>query len=88
LTALDGEARAALVSKVTGKNFAFAAVDPAQYREGLVAAGLPPLIVEAVLSIQDMWSAGGFEVTTGDVERLAGRPSRSFEDILRDAKLS
>jgi hypothetical protein len=34
LTALDGEARAALVSKVTGKNFAFAAVDPAQYREG------------------------------------------------------
>jgi NAD(P)H dehydrogenase (quinone) len=86
--ALDGETRAALVSNVTGKNFAFAAVDPAQYREGLVAAGLPPFIVEAVLSIQDMWSAGGFDVTTGDVERLAGRPPRSFEDVLRDAKLA
>jgi NAD(P)H dehydrogenase (quinone) len=53
-----------------------------------VTAGLPPFIVEAVLSIQDMWSAGGFDVTTGDVERLAGRPPRSFEDVLRDAKLS
>jgi hypothetical protein len=44
-----------------------------------VAAGLPPFIVEAVLSIQDMWSIGGFDMTTGDVERLAGRPPRSFE---------
>jgi NAD(P)H dehydrogenase (quinone) len=53
-----------------------------------VAGGLPPFIVEAVLSIQDMWSIGGFEVTTGDVERLAGRLPRLFEDVLRDAKLA
>jgi NAD(P)H dehydrogenase (quinone) len=83
--ALDGEARASLVSKVTDKRFAFAAVSVAQYREGLAAAGLPPFVVDAVLSIQDMWSVGGFDVTTGDVERLSGRRSRSLEDAMTSA---
>jgi NAD(P)H dehydrogenase (quinone) len=85
--ALDGEARARLVAKVTGKPFAFAAVSDAQYREGLAAAGLPPFVIDAVLGIQDMWAKGGFDVTTGDVQRLAGRPPRSLEDALRSAKL-
>lgn len=81
--ALAGETRAALVSKVTGMPFAFAAITGEQYREGLVAAGLPPFLVEAVLSIQDMWAKGGFDVTTGDVERLTGRAPQSLEDVLR-----
>lgn len=85
--ALDGVARAALVAQVTGKRFAFAAISDAQYREGLAAAGLPPFLVDAVLGIQDMWSVGGFDVTTGDVERLAGRPPQSLEDALRSTQL-
>jgi len=79
--------RAALVSKVTGKIFAFAAVSAEQYCEGLGAAGFPPFVVDAALSIQDMWATGGFDVTTGDVGRLAGRPPRSLEDTLRGATL-
>lgn len=85
--AFDGHARAALVAKVTGKPFAFATVPTAQYREGLAAAGLPPPVVDAVMSIQDTWAAGGFDVTTGDVEHLAKRAPRSLEDALRGAKL-
>jgi NAD(P)H dehydrogenase (quinone) len=83
----NGEARAALVAKVTGKPFGFAALPEAQYREGLAAAGLPPFVVDAVLSIQDMWSVGGFDVTSGDVQRLAGRAPRSLEEVIRGAKL-
>ena len=83
----SGEARAALVAKVTGKPFAFVAVPEAQYREGLAAAGLPPFVVDALVSIQDMWSVGGFDVTSGDVQRLAGRAPRSLEDVVRGAKL-
>jgi NAD(P)H dehydrogenase (quinone) len=46
LAALDGAARAALVSTVTGKSFGFSAESPAQHRERLTAAGLPPFIME------------------------------------------
>lgn len=85
--ALDGNARAAIVARVTGKDFGFAAVPAEQYGQGLTAAGLPPFVVDAVLSIQHMWSVGGFDVTTGDVERLAGRPPQTLEEVLRKAKI-
>jgi NAD(P)H dehydrogenase (quinone) len=85
--ALDGATRASLVAKVTGKTFAFAAVSVDQYRQGLAAAGLPPFVVDAVLGIQDMWTTGGFDVTTGDVEKLAGRAPRAIEDALLRAAL-
>jgi NAD(P)H dehydrogenase (quinone) len=82
-----GEQRAALVTKVTGKSIGFKAVSAAQYGEGLSAAGLPSFVVDAVLSIQEMLSIGAFDVTSGDVQRLAGRAPRSLEDVLRSAEL-
>lgn len=80
---LDGPTRAALVAAVTGKPFGFAPIDVETYRGGLVAMGLPPFVVDTVLDIQDLWAAGAFDVTTGDVERLAGRAPRTLADVLR-----
>jgi hypothetical protein len=45
-----------LVAKVTGKSFGFESVSMDAFHEGLVAAGLPPFVVDAALSIQHMWS--------------------------------
>jgi len=45
-------------SKVTGKPFAFVQVPLELLLAGLKAAGLPPVIIDAVASIEDMWAKG------------------------------
>jgi NAD(P)H dehydrogenase (quinone) len=70
-----------ILSKAAGKPLAFVQVTPEQLGQGLKAAGLPPPIIDAVLSIKSMWAAGGFDVTTGDIERLSGRKPRSLAEV-------
>jgi NAD(P)H dehydrogenase (quinone) len=82
---LNAEERAALLSKASGKPLAFVQITNEQLQQGLQAANLPPPIVDAVLSIQHMWAVGGFDVTTGDVERLSGRKPRAFADFAAEA---
>lgn len=79
--------RAALVAKVTGRPFEFRVVSALDYRRGLFDAGLMPFLVDTIFNIQEMWAVGGCDVTTGDVQRLAGRAPRPLEDVLRNAAL-
>lgn len=81
---LDGAARAAVVAEVTGKPFAFVQVPLEQLLAGFRAAGLPPVAIDAVASIEDMWAKGAFDITTGDVARLAGRAPRRLIDVAKD----
>jgi NAD(P)H dehydrogenase (quinone) len=80
----DGPARAAVVAAVTGKPFAFAQVPLEQLVAGLKAAGLPPVVLDAFASIEDMWAKGAFDITTGDVARLAGRAPRQLIDVANE----
>jgi NAD(P)H dehydrogenase (quinone) len=82
--ALDGPSRAAVVAQVTGKPFAFVQVPLEQLLTQLEAAGLPPIVRDAFASIEDMWAKGAFDVTTGDVARLAGRPPRRLIDVAKE----
>ena len=81
---LDGPARAAVVAKVTGKPFVFKQVPLEQLLGGLKAAGLPAIVLDAFASIEDMWGMGAFDITTGDVARLAGRAPRPLIDVAKE----
>ncbi|MGF6976216.1 NAD(P)H dehydrogenase (quinone) [Paraburkholderia sp. JPY465] len=81
---VTGEERAALVAKVTGAQVSFAPLSRDQLQGGLAQAGLPEEVVSAILEIKSNFVAGAFDIVTGDVERLAGHPPTSFQDVLSE----
>jgi NAD(P)H dehydrogenase (quinone) len=82
---LSGAERAALIAEITGRPLAFLAITEEQLRAGLTRAGLPVYVVNTVISIQASFAAGAFDVVTGDVERLGGRPPKPLRDVLAGA---
>jgi NAD(P)H dehydrogenase (quinone) len=82
---LSGAERAALIAEITGRPLAFLAITEEQLRAGLTRAGLPVEAVNTVISIQASFAAGAFDIVTGDVERLGGRPPKPLRDVLAGA---
>jgi NAD(P)H dehydrogenase (quinone) len=79
---LSGAGRAAVIAEVTGRPFAFRTVTEEQLRAGLTQAGLPAGVINIVVGIQRNFAAGVFDIVTGDVERLAGRPPKRLREAL------
>src|SRR5476649_402232 len=82
---LSGAERAAIIAEITGQPLAFLAITQEQLRAGLTQAGLPAGAVHIVVSIQASFAAGAFDIVTGDVERLGGRPPKPLRDVLARA---
>ena len=82
---LSGAERAALIAEITGRPLAFRVITEEQLRAGLTQAGLPAGAVNTVISIQASFAAGAFDIATGDVERLGGRPPKPLRDVLAGA---
>jgi NAD(P)H dehydrogenase (quinone) len=82
---LSGAERAALIAEITGRPLTFRAITEEQLRAGLTRAGLPTGVVDIVVSIQASFAAGAFDIVTGDVERLGGRPPKPLRDVLAGA---
>jgi NAD(P)H dehydrogenase (quinone) len=83
--ALTGTQRAAAVSAVAGKPLAFVVLPEEQLAAGLLQAGLPREIANVVISIQKGFAVGGFDLVSGDIERLSGRPPQKLETALAQA---
>jgi NAD(P)H dehydrogenase (quinone) len=71
---LSGAERAAVIAGIAGRPLAFRVITEEQLRAGLTNAGLPAGVINIVVGIQQSFAAGVFDMVTGDVERLAGRP--------------
>jgi len=82
---LSGAERAGIIAEIAGRPLAFRVVTEEQLRAGLAQAGLPAAAVDTVVSIQASFAAGAFDIVTGDVERLGGRPPRPLRDVLAGA---
>jgi NAD(P)H dehydrogenase (quinone) len=82
---LSGAERAALVAEITSRPLAFRVITEEQLRAGLTQAGLPTGAVNTVVSIQTSFAAGTYDIVTGDVERLSGRPPKPLRDVLTRA---
>jgi NAD(P)H dehydrogenase (quinone) len=82
---LSGAERAGLIAEITGRPLAFRVITEEQLRAALMRSGLPAGAVNIVASIQASFAAGVFDIVTGDVERLGGRPPKPLRDVLAGA---
>jgi len=82
---LSGAERAAIIAEITGRPLAFRVITEEQLRAGLTQAGLPAGAVNTVVGIQASFAAGAFDILTGDVERLGGRPPKPLREVLAGA---
>ena len=82
---VSGTERARLIAEITGRPVVFRVITEEQLRAGLTQAGLPAGAVNIVVGIQASFAAGVFDILTGDVERLGGRPPKTLRDALAGA---
>lgn len=73
---------AAIMAKVSGKPVRFEPLTADQQRANLTKAGLPPFLIGPILKFQMASRDGLFDLVTGDVGRLSGRPAESPEQFL------
>jgi uncharacterized protein YbjT (DUF2867 family) len=75
---------AAAIAAATGNEVEFVDVPDAGARQGLIEPGLPQFVADQIVAIfQQLRTGVAAEVTDG-VERLTGRPPRTFAAFVRD----
>jgi uncharacterized protein YbjT (DUF2867 family) len=75
---------AKLLSEAAGREIKYVDVPEAAARDGMLQAGLPQWMVDALADLhasqkQDRWTA-----VTSDIEKVLGKPATSFEQFARD----
>ncbi|MBS7544686.1 SDR family oxidoreductase [Ancylobacter oerskovii] len=74
---------AAILSELTGREIRALEVPVSAFEEQFRAMGLPEWVATGVASFYAALGAGEYAATSGDVERLAGRPSTSARAYLK-----
>jgi uncharacterized protein YbjT (DUF2867 family) len=72
------------IGKAVGKPVKGVTLEPEQFQAGLLGAGLPPVIADAISGWFAYCRAGRAERVTDDVERILGRKPRSLRQFAQD----
>src|SRR3954454_4763263 len=71
------------LSAVLGREVDYVEVDEDAARQGMGAAGLDPYTAEGLIELTRFYAEGGAAQPTDTVQRLLGRPPRTWDDFLR-----
>lgn len=82
--ALSVARRAALISRIGGRPVEVVHASEEELRKELRTSGFPPDYLDIVLDTKRKAAESGFDMVTGDVERLSGRPPLSLEQVLEN----
>ncbi|MDH6577786.1 NAD(P)H-binding protein [Kitasatospora sp. MAP5-34] len=72
---------AAQLGAVVGRDVEYVAVDPAAALAGMLAAGWDAWRAEGMAELYGLYAAGYAAAVSADVEKLTGRPARSFAEF-------
>ncbi|MFT8614113.1 MAG: NAD(P)H-binding protein [Gluconobacter oxydans] len=80
--ALRGEAVCRLVAQQIQRPFALNVIPAEVLRAGLLKAGLPDVVADAVVSMKARQARGAYDIVSGDIVRLTGGTPCSLAEIL------
>ncbi len=73
------------IAAASGRPIRFVRITPAEFREGLLAAGLPAPMCAMLMELFTEVLDGRNASVTDAVQRVTGRPARDFSDYVREA---
>jgi uncharacterized protein YbjT (DUF2867 family) len=82
--ALSNARVAEILSEDTGREIRYVDLPPEQFKQALLAAGVPEWSANALIDLQQLYRRGGASAVTRDVEQLLGRKPITLEQFSRD----
>jgi uncharacterized protein YbjT (DUF2867 family) len=82
--ALSNARCAEILSEEIGREIRYVDLPVDQYKQALLAAGVPEWSANALIELQQFYARDGASAVTRDVEQLLGRKPISFEQFSRD----
>lgn len=82
--ALSNMELAQILSDDLGRDISYVDLPVDQFKQALLAAGLPGWSANALIDLQQLYRSGGASAVTNDVEQLLRCKPRSFEQFSRD----
>jgi uncharacterized protein YbjT (DUF2867 family) len=84
--ALDHREVARILSAASGKTIGYQDIDPADFKRGLLAAGLQEAYADLLVLLIGFLKQGYTATVNDTVRTITGRPPRTFEDYARENK--